>query len=174
MIPLRQSTASQEIPLGYFLDSTDGDTEETALTIANTDIKLWKNGAVALAAKNAGGAVHMSDGVYYAALDATDTGTLGPLIIFVHVAGALTARLECVVYPAPVYDALFGSGMSEATGVPPAVTDPISAFALMWAKFRNETTATSSAQTIKNDAGSLIATGTLVDDDTTFTEGKLS
>jgi len=36
-IYLKQSTASQEIPLGYFVDSTDGNTEKTALTIANTD-----------------------------------------------------------------------------------------------------------------------------------------
>ena len=31
-IKLKQSTASQEIPLGYFVDSTDGNTEKTALT----------------------------------------------------------------------------------------------------------------------------------------------
>jgi len=35
---LRQSTASQELLLGPFVDSTDGVTAETALTIANTDI----------------------------------------------------------------------------------------------------------------------------------------
>lgn len=33
MIFLKQSTASQEVPLGYFVDSTDGNTEETGLTI---------------------------------------------------------------------------------------------------------------------------------------------
>lgn len=86
---LKQSTASQEIPLGYFVDSTDGNTEETALTIANTDIKLWKNGTTTLANKNSGGATHISNGIYHATLDATDTDTLGPLKVFVHVAGAL-------------------------------------------------------------------------------------
>jgi hypothetical protein len=106
MIPLRLSTASQEIPLGYFLDSTDGDTEETGLSIANTDIKLWKSGATTLANKNSGGATHISNGIYYAVLDATDTGTLGPMVVFVHVAGALAVRLECCVYPTNVYDAL--------------------------------------------------------------------
>lgn len=107
---LKQSTASQEVPLGYFLDSTDGDTAETGLTIANTDIKLWKNGATTLADKNSGGATHISGGVYYAVLDATDTGTLGPLVIFVHVAGALSVRLECCVLAANVYDSLIGGG----------------------------------------------------------------
>lgn len=116
MIPLKQSTASQEVPLGYFLDSTDGNTEETALTIANTDIKLWKAGATSLANKNSGGATHMANGLYYAVLDATDTDTLGPLVIFVHVAGALPIRLECQVMLANVYESLVaGTEWLEAT-----------------------------------------------------------
>ena len=93
-IKLKQSTASQEIPLGYFVDSTDGNTEKTAPTIANTDIKLWKAGATTLANKNSGGATHISNGIYYATLDSTDTNTLGPLVVFVHVTGALPVRLE--------------------------------------------------------------------------------
>jgi hypothetical protein len=52
---LRQSTASQEILLGPFVDSTDGVTAETGLTITNTDIKLWKGGTTAEANKNSGG-----------------------------------------------------------------------------------------------------------------------
>jgi hypothetical protein len=105
-IPLRQSTASQEIPLGFMLDSGDGNTEETTLTIANTDIKLWKNGAITLADKNSGGATHISNGLYYCTLDATDSDTLGSLVVFCHVSGALPVRTECVVLPANVYDAL--------------------------------------------------------------------
>ena len=115
-IKLKQSTASQEIPLGYFVDSTDGNTEKTALTIANTDIKLWKAGATSLANKNSGGATHMANGLYYAVLDATDTDTLGPLVIFVHVAGALPIRLECQVMLANVYESLVaGTEWLEAT-----------------------------------------------------------
>jgi hypothetical protein len=105
-ILLKQSTASQEVPLGYFLDSADGNTEETGLTIANTDIKMWKAGATTLANKNSGGATHIANGVYYAVLDATDTNTLGPLVIFCHVSGALAVRVECLVLAANVYDSL--------------------------------------------------------------------
>jgi hypothetical protein len=103
-IPLKQSTASQEVPLGYFVDSTDGNTEKTALTISNTDIKIWKAGATTLADKNSGGATHISNGIYYTVLDATDTDTLGPLVIFVHESGALPVRVECVVLSANNYD----------------------------------------------------------------------
>ncbi len=104
---LRQSTASQEILLGPFVDSTDGDTEETALTIANTDIILWKHGATTTAAKNSGGATHISNGRYYATLDATDTNTLGMLEIHVHVTGALAVWRTYQVLAANVYDSLF-------------------------------------------------------------------
>lgn len=109
-IYLKQSTAGQEVPLGYFLDSTDGNTEETALTINNTDIKLWKTGSTTLASKNSGGATHISNGVYYATLDATDTNTLGSMVIFVHVTGSLSVKLDCMVLAANVYDSLIGGG----------------------------------------------------------------
>lgn len=105
-IYLRQSTASQEVTLGPFVDSTDGNTEETGLTIANTDIKLHVAGATTLANKTSGGATHISNGIYYAVLDATDTATVGPLVIYCHPSGALATRTECVVLTANVYDSL--------------------------------------------------------------------
>ena len=120
MIPLKYNTASQEIPLGYFVDDTDGKTAETGLTIANTDIKLWKAGTTTLANKNSGGATHISGGIYYCTLDATDTNTYGPLIIFIDVAGALSVRVECLVMEADAYDALMaaaGTGHIEADTV---------------------------------------------------------
>jgi len=130
-IPLKYNTASQEIPLGHFLDSGDGDAEEDGLTIANTDIKLWKSGATTLANKNSGGATNISNGVYYAVLDATDTNTYGPMVVFVHVSGALAVRLECIVMEADAYDALYaasGTGVIESDlrqigGVAQSATD---------------------------------------------------
>jgi hypothetical protein len=110
MIPLRKSTASQEVLLGPFLDDTDGKTAETALTINASDIKLWKRGGTTESSKNSGGATHIADGRYYAVLDATDTDTTGELIINVAVAGALPVRLVCCVFEAAVFDALFASG----------------------------------------------------------------
>jgi len=104
MIELREATAGQEIPLGHFLDSITGDDEETGLTIANTDIKIWKNGATTLVNKNSGDATHMSNSIYYAVLDAIDSDTPGPMVIFVHVAGALAVRVECSVLLANVWD----------------------------------------------------------------------
>lgn len=122
---LKQSTASQEISLGQFLDNTDGDTEENGLTIANTDIKLRKGGTTTLANKNSGGATNISNGVYHATLDATDTNTLGLLEIYVHVAGALAVKSCYMVLPAASYDALVTNGLNDV-----AATDIVSAGAI--------------------------------------------
>ena len=102
---LKQSTASQVVPLGPFLDEIDGNTEETGLTIANTDIKINKAGAAAVD-KNAGGATHDQGGIYLATFDATDTDTLGTFDVNVHVAGALYVQKRLTVLPANVYDAI--------------------------------------------------------------------
>ena len=103
---LRQSTASQEIQLGKFVDETDGYTAMTGLTIANTDIKLFKHGATSQASKNSGGATHIASGHYYAVLDATDTNTLGNLEITVDATGALSVRREFTVLPAMIFDSI--------------------------------------------------------------------
>jgi hypothetical protein len=103
---LRQSTASQEILLGTFLDDDDGITPQTALSIANTDIKLFKNGGTTFTNKNSGGATHIATGNYYAVLDATDTNTLGSMEIIVQMADCLPIRREYTVLPAQVYDSL--------------------------------------------------------------------
>lgn len=110
---LAQSTASQEVALPRFVDSTDGVTPETGLTIANTDIKLTKGGGTTQVNKNSGGATHIATGDYYIVLDATDTDTVGNLHIVIGVSGALPVWVDCVVYENAVYDADFANA---ATG----------------------------------------------------------
>lgn len=114
-IYLRQSTASQEVLLPRMVDSTDGNTAETGMTIANTDIKIWKSGATTQASKNSGGATHISSGDYYCVLDATDTDTVGPLVITCHPTGALYTRVECMVLPSNVYDAWAGTDLLDVS-----------------------------------------------------------
>jgi len=106
---LRQSTASQIVLLGPFLDDTDFKTAETALSIANTDIRLSKAGG-AFGNKNSGGGTHMEGGVYSATLNATDTDTVGTLMARVTVSGALPVVHKFTVIEETVYDALFASG----------------------------------------------------------------
>jgi hypothetical protein len=106
---LRQSTAGQVRTIGPFVDDTDFKSVENALTIANTDVKLKKNGA-ASGNKNSGGATaDGTAGLYHLTWDATDTSTVGELHFAVLVAGALIVWGTYVVLEEAVYDALFGA-----------------------------------------------------------------
>ena len=129
-IELDHATAGQRVPLGPFLSDTDGKTPLTGLTIANTDIKVWKNGGTSLVNKSSGGATHMANGVYYATLDATDTNAAGPLVLFVHMSGALPIRVECAVaFPGRFTRDNYWRHVVyfQATGTPTATTIPIGA-----------------------------------------------
>ncbi|GAH17661.1 unnamed protein product, partial [marine sediment metagenome] len=80
---LRQSTAV-DILIGPFLDSIDGKTAETGLTI---DVELSKNGQ-ALADSESGAPTHDAagdvDGYYNCVLGTTDTNTVGQLTVVAH------------------------------------------------------------------------------------------
>lgn len=116
---LKQSTASQSRAIGPFLDDTDFKTAETGLTIANTDIKLVVNGA-ASANKNSGGGTHRVNGVYGVTFDATDTATVGEMLVSVVVAGAAPVFHTFTVVEEAVFDQLFGAsapGAASAAGM---------------------------------------------------------
>lgn len=121
---LRQST-SQIIRFGPCLDAGDGVNEETALTLAQADMRLSKDGG-AFAQKNAtGNATHDSDGWYSTTLNTTDTNTVGELILNVHQpANMLPVWKTYWVIEEAVYDDLFGAagagyaGITELADVP--------------------------------------------------------
>lgn len=105
---LKQSTAI-DVSMGPFLDSADGSSVESALTITAPDIRLKKNGG-AWAQKNAAQTLsHEENGWYEVALDTTDTNTLGNLLIAIHESGALPVWREFQVVPANVWDSFFGA-----------------------------------------------------------------
>lgn len=113
---LKQSTAV-DIGLGPFVDATDGVTAETGLTLTQPDIRLKKNGG-AWAQKSAAQTLsHEENGWYEASLSATDTDTLGILLVAVNEAGALPVWREFLVVAANVYDSLVGGGDRLQTDV---------------------------------------------------------
>ena len=105
---LKQSTAIT-VKIGPFIDDTDGKTAEVALTLSQADIRLSKNGANIAQKTEANDATTDELGYYDCPLDATDTGTLGILQLFVHEAGALPVFHEYMVVPANVWDSMFGA-----------------------------------------------------------------
>lgn len=112
MFYLRQSTASQSVLIGPFVDSTDGNTAETGLTIDAADIRLSANGGN-IVGKNSGGGTHDELGYYTITLDATDTATVGRLQLMVHESGALPVYHEFQVLEEALFDALFASGAAR-------------------------------------------------------------
>lgn len=105
---LKQSTAAT-VKIGPFVDSTDGVTAETALTISQADIRLSKNGGDIAQSNNVAGATHDELGYYDVPLDTTDTNTLGRLKVAVSESGALPVWADFMVAPANVWDSLFGA-----------------------------------------------------------------
>jgi hypothetical protein len=110
---LKQST-SVDVPIGPFVDETDGKTAETALTITQPDIRLKKNGG-AWAQKNVAQTLsHEENGNYEVTLDATDTNTLGLLRLHVNEAGALPVWEDFLVVTANAFDSLCSTDLFQA------------------------------------------------------------
>ena len=108
MILLKKITSgTTTVVIGPFVDDTDGKTPETALTISQGDVLLWKHGGTTFGAKNeSSAATHRSNGLYTVALNDTDLNTEGQLILSVNETGALPVRHDFMVVPAHVYDGL--------------------------------------------------------------------
>jgi hypothetical protein len=104
---LKQSTAT-DVELGPFIDSTDGATVETGLTISQADCQLIKNGGAAAQKNDSTSATHLAGGHYKVPLNTTDTNTLGRLRLYVNESGALPVWRDFMVLPANIYDSLVG------------------------------------------------------------------
>jgi hypothetical protein len=109
MMYLKQSTALS-VKLGQYVDATDGFTAETA--IADLTITLSKNGGALAARSSATAIAHDASGWYTVPLDATDTATLGDLLIFGRspTVGHRPVHIRATVLAANVYDSLIGGG----------------------------------------------------------------
>ncbi len=102
---LKQSTAFT-FRIGPFVDSTDGVTAETGLTIAQADIQISKAGGAFAQTSASPTTTHDADGWYQCPLTSTDTNTLGALTVQIVVSGAAPVWEHFMVLPAAVYDSL--------------------------------------------------------------------
>ncbi len=101
---LRQSTAV-DVLIGPFVDSTNGYDAETGVSPA---VKLSKNGQALAAKSDVTTPVHDADGYYNCEFDATDTNTVGTLVLSViGSATSLPVRHEFQVIEEAVYDAMY-------------------------------------------------------------------
>lgn len=107
---LRQSTASQAVQIGPFVDTTGA--VVSGLTLANTDIRISKNGAN-IVAKNSGGCTYDEVGMYTCTFDATDSDTSGRLQVMVNKTGALPVYHEFQVATQSIYDSCCATGAAS-------------------------------------------------------------
>lgn len=101
------------LKIGPFIDDTDGKTAETALTIAQADVRLSKNGGDIAQKTEATSCTHDELGIYGCPIDATDTNTEGRLQLWVHESGALPVWHEYMVVNANVYDSLYAAAATD-------------------------------------------------------------
>jgi hypothetical protein len=116
MIYVKQST-TVTLLIGPFLDSTDGNTVEDGLTIAQADVRLSKNGGNMAQKNDSTSCTHDELGYYTCPLNTTDTNTLGILKVMVHVTGALAVWNEVSVVTANVWDTLFSTDVFDSNVV---------------------------------------------------------
>lgn len=171
---LKEATAANVV-LGPFVDETDAVTEEEALTIAQADIRLSKNGAAFAQTNNAAGATHMENGYYQVPLDTTDTDTLGRLRVAVHEAGALPVWEDFMVVPDEVYDSLIAGATGEpGQGAPPASASFVTKIAYLYKAWRNKVEQTATEYSLyADDASTKDQKATVSDDGSTLTRGEM-
>lgn len=102
MILIKQSTQA-DFQFGPFVDSADGETSETGLTIS---VRLSKNGSAWAAQNNPVTPPHSERGFYSVRLDSTDTNTVGSLVVSASPSGAVPVKHEFMVLPAMVYNSI--------------------------------------------------------------------
>lgn len=109
---LRQSTATTFI-IGPFLDATDGKTAETALTVADIDVDLYKgitkSNLTITASGGSNDMAHVANGFYSLELTTSNTDTLGMGSVSANIAAALPTWRHFCVLPANVWDSFFST-----------------------------------------------------------------
>lgn len=116
MRELRIGTAV-DVALGPFLDTGDGFTAKTGLSITQPDVRLKKNGANWAQKSAAQTLSHEENGWYEVNLSTTDTGTAGVLQVACVKTGALPVWHEFMVLTAAAYDAKYAAAAMPASVV---------------------------------------------------------
>ena len=98
-----QANTAVDLMVGPFLDSTNGDTEETGLTITQAEVRLSKNGGNIAQKNEATSLVHDELGNYVCKLNTTDTNTEGILTLMIHESGALSIKMDYTVLAQAAY-----------------------------------------------------------------------
>lgn len=127
---LRQSTGGF-LQVGPFVDSVDGWTLETAISVDKNNTNISKNDAPLANMSDDGPWVHDAKGCYRILTVAGEVDTLGRLAIVSTPVGARPIRQDYMVLSADAYDRQFGTSYQTRVNDPPgdAYTVSISSMA---------------------------------------------
>lgn len=99
----KQNTAAT-LKIGPCVDSTDGVTFESTLTLSQSDIRLSKNGGNIAQKNESSSCTYDEVGCYDCPIDATDTNTLGRVDVIIGEAGMIPIRHFFKVITADEWD----------------------------------------------------------------------
>ena len=119
---LKQSTA-YTFRFGPFLDDTDGKTVEPSFTIEDSHIRVSKDGANFIDKAETSNSAYDEFGFYVVVLNATDTNTVGELLIACHFSGALPVFKTFFVVEEAIYDAIYAPSATLAASVASILED---------------------------------------------------
>ena len=159
--------------MGPFLDITDGHTAETGLSSQTGRIHKRQTSVSSFVPNSWG---HEANGMYHIGMTSDHVDTVGELrIAFYDNSEYLPLWEDFVVLPPSVYDLFYvNNAMSELTQTTPPATPSIEqALMLLYMTLRDETNTSATQLKIKNDAGTVIAKGTLATSEGTFIKGEL-
>ena len=119
---LKQSTA-YTFRFGPFLDDGDGKTVEPSFTIEDSHIRVSKAGANFIDKNETSNSAYDEFGFYVVVLNATDTNTVGELLIACHFSGALPVFKTFFVVEEAIYDAVYAPSATLAASVASILAD---------------------------------------------------
>ena len=185
------------LKVGPFVDSTDGVTLESALSIVQADVRISKNGGNIESKNDATACTYDEVGFFNCPINATDTDTEGRLQVIVNESGALLVSQSYQVVNAMVFDSMFAAAGTDyldtqiyamnssaldsiwgetldelGVGAPSALPAIRDAIMLLYMHLRNKTETTASETRITNNLGTVITESDISDDGTTFTKGE--
>ncbi len=108
-LALRQSTAVK-VPVGPFVDASDGFTPETGVTLGAADAaELVKHDSGSTVDISGATFTHLQDGLYNLSLTASHTDTLGLLTVFIaDTSVCRPVKQQFMVVPSVVWDSFIG------------------------------------------------------------------
>lgn len=174
----KQSNATYHL-FFFMVDDTDHITGKTGLS---PTVTISKNGASF--GSPSGAVSEVGSGWYKVAGHATDSNTLGTLLLHATATGAdpIDKEYEIVVFDPfdlsdvihdAVVEALVTDTYAEPSSVPPATTSLKNKIGWQYMLSRNKLTQSSSQQVVRNDADSSdVATAAVADNGTVFTRGE--